>query len=155
MKIILNIFLLVFLSGCIDLGVDSYDPVIPEDHQIILVDDINDLEFADDPAGIYEAELIGDNLRLKITYSGGCEYHYFAIFGSRAILLSNPPMMDIYLSHNANDDMCEAALSENILFDLTPLKNELQQNLGTGTIQLRIHEPGTDIIYNPIIEYNF
>lgn len=58
--------------------------------------------------------LVGNILTLNVSYSGGCEEHVFElVLGTQT---------DLYLSHNANGDRCEAYLTENLKFDLSPIK---------------------------------
>ena len=67
-------------------------------------------------------ELDKDMLKLFVQYSGGCEDHEFLLIGPNGFLESMPVQINVLLSHNANNDLCEAYLSEELMFDLKPLK---------------------------------
>ena len=50
----------------------------------------------------------GEVLFVEIQYSGGCETHTFNVYWDGKISESNPPQASIILTHNANNDRCEA-----------------------------------------------
>jgi hypothetical protein len=61
----------------------------------------------------------GDFLYLHVNYSGGCRDHEFTLYR----LPTNPRQeVELMLSHEDNDDMCEAWLSEWLIFSLKPLR---------------------------------
>lgn len=63
----------------------------------------------------------GDFLYLHVNYGGGCEDHNFTLYR----LPTNPRQMEeveLMLSHDANDDMCEAWLSKWLIYSLKPLR---------------------------------
>ncbi len=79
--------------------------------------------FANDPLTIHAVELNGDCLNLMLSYSGGCKEHEFQLFltgedstGAETAVLE--------LRHDANNDMCEAALSKELQFNLLSLKEK-------------------------------
>lgn len=83
-------------------------------------------------------------LTLNVSYGGGCKKHSFKLYSTQGIYYSNPPQADVYLSHNANGDLCEAYITKNIKFDLSPMVPE---------IYLRIHQfKASEPIY-PLILY--
>ncbi len=51
----------------------------------------------------------------------------------------------VMLFHNDNDDMCDAFITENIVFDLTPLRNAFQRtfNRKHGEVELQITAPAS------------
>ena len=58
-------------------------------------------------------------LSLSVNYGGGCKEHEFAMFGDIALLKTAPPSVNIYLSHNANNDNCKSLITEKIHFNMT------------------------------------
>ena len=86
------------------------------------------------------ATLTGDTLAVVVSYGGGCEEHLFALDASAAFRESDPVQIAVELAHNANNDACEAWLTQNYFFDLTPLKTryraEYQQDAGAIVLQL-------------------
>ncbi|MFX0087899.1 MAG: hypothetical protein ACFFAU_19765 [Candidatus Hodarchaeota archaeon] len=93
--------------------------------------------------------LSGDKLILKISYSGGCQEHEFTLIGADVFMESHPVQTEIVLSHNANNDLCEALLMDILVFDLSPLKTAYQQDYSNSSGTIRIHLEGADseIIY--------
>ena len=133
---------MLFRSTACDFG----DPngVDKDGNQIIIVDDLNAVKkYADDNAKLNQATIVGDSMKLSISYSGGCQTHEFKLIGLKDFAESSPLQATIYISHNANKDDCEAFLTEELAFDIIPLKehyNSIYQ--GGGPIELAIHEPG-------------
>jgi len=119
--------------------------------KIILIDDPNDSQIKHDLLNINSVELTKDLLGFSVSYSGGCKEHKIELFALKAIAKSNPPQVTVLLSHDANNDMCEAYLTKKIFFDLTPLKEYLK---GTSNkVLLIIHDTSGRPIRNPVIEY--
>jgi hypothetical protein len=78
---------------------------------------------ANDPVQLHEVAVDGDCLYLKLSFSGGCRNHEIEL--AQIHLDQNEteiPLLEI--RHNANGDMCEAWLTQEIQFDLTPLKED-------------------------------
>ena len=94
-------------------------------------------------------ELDKDMLKLFVQYSGGCEDHEFLLIGPNGFLESMPVQINVLLSHNANNDLCEAYLSEELMFDLKPLKEAWQQTYQqeSGTIVVQIYGLEESIVY--------
>jgi len=99
-------------------------------NQTILID--NDLfqNAQRDKYNITNTHIQGDTLEITLQYSGGCEEHKFSLIGTGEFLdlmQAEPVQTSIFLSHNANNDSCEAFITEVLFFDLTPLKDAWQQ----------------------------
>ena len=66
----------------------------------------------------------GDCLELSVFYSGGCETHEFQLTELPSYGLSSFGMLPVLLlSHDANQDMCEAWIGDYISFNLKELQN--------------------------------
>jgi hypothetical protein len=79
---------------------------------------------ANDPVHLHEIFVDGDCLNIKLSFSGGCRAHKIEL---ARIHLNNGneaeiPLLEI--RHNAKGDMCEAWLTQEVQFDLTPLKDD-------------------------------
>lgn len=100
-----------------------------------------------------EAPIIEDDtLILTVSYGGGCETHDFTLVASAVFMESYPVQLGASLAHDANGDMCEAYLTAEYEFDLTPIKTLYQEAYreDTGTIVLRLRDvsdPVPDLIY--------
>ena len=100
------------------------------------------------------ARLQGDTLTINVSYSGGCETHEVTLVAEERFLESFPVQLRISLAHNANGDTCEAWITEDHHFNLTPLKEVYQEAYRTeiGTIALfwtdrSTEEPPFDVYY--------
>jgi len=60
-------------------------------------------------------------LYIDIKYGGGCKEHSFEIIWGGDFIKTNPPTIKIILVHNANNDLCEAYLSDKLKIDLKEL----------------------------------
>ncbi len=68
------------------------------------------------------AAIEGNYLLLTVRYPGGCEQHDFNLFMAPNVFMeSNPVQASLILRHDNHGDNCEAMLSRQIGFDLTPL----------------------------------
>lgn len=89
----------------------------------------------------------GDCLDLTVHYSGGCETHEFQLtelpYGS-----SSFPVL--LLSHDANNDMCEAWIQDYFSFNLSELQN---QEADSTIFILSLNIEGSD--YWEIITYKY
>ncbi|MFX0206444.1 MAG: NigD-like C-terminal domain-containing protein [Candidatus Hodarchaeota archaeon] len=90
-----------------------------------------------------------DLLTLEVSYGGGCRKHIFTLIGSNVFKESNPVRTDIVLSHNANDDPCEAWLTEKLHFDLSPLKKAYKDtySVPSGSILIYLEGVENGILY--------
>ncbi len=125
-------------------------------NDVIIFNDIENISFSKDAVKIDSAYILGDQLTLKLIYGGGCQEHQFILFVWSGISKSNPPQAEVFLSHNSNNDACEALIFENLIFNLTPLKNSYKKLFQNhGPLLLRIYEPNTSEPYMPLPIYNF
>jgi hypothetical protein len=105
------------------------------------------------PMDAYEVnagEILGDTLYLTVQYSGGCAEHIFvACTGDFAE--SEPVQMGIVLSHDGNNDACEAVPTEVLAIDLTDIKLQYQaaygQAHGEVIINIRDQQAGLGLRY--------
>ncbi|MEE4310664.1 MAG: hypothetical protein V2J62_02235 [candidate division KSB1 bacterium] len=151
----------ILLTLCVSLSCGLLDPrgssrIDTPTDQIIMFTDIDDLSLKLDAAAIDSAAVVADSLILFVAYGGGCKIHQFLLYGSSAILKSNPPQAEIYLSHDADNDLCEAYIHERLSFDLQPLKRSYQKQFSNnGPLLLRLVPPGVDAPYMPMPVYAF
>lgn len=91
---------------------------------------------------INTATVEADTLRVNVTYAGGCETHEFTLVAEPMFLESFPVQLRVSIAHNANGDPCEASITEDHQFDLTPIKKAYQKGYQTdqGTIILRLRD---------------
>jgi hypothetical protein len=108
-----------------------------------------------DLLNINSAMIFNNDIIFDVSYSGGCKTHIIELFAFDYINKSNPPGVVLQLSHNAQNDMCEAYLSEKISFSLANLKAHLKNNFNiSDKVILTILDPSGRTIRDGNIEYN-
>lgn len=145
--------LLLLFTGCTTDKTGIFDLYSQQVKPIMLINYSTDPRYRD-PVNITDARIHGDRLELTVQFSGGCKEHQFFLYGWKGFSKSKPMQADLFLSHNANNDSCEALLTGTLGFDLTPLKEFYWQTYSdNGPILLRIYAPGMDQIFMPLPEY--
>lgn len=91
-------------------------------HSQVLLDEYEYNNAIRDDLSITNAYIKSNLLFLEISYTGGCVNHDFSLIGSGVFAESYPVQTSIILSHEDNNDSCEAILTDTLVFDLTPLK---------------------------------
>ena len=152
--------LMVSQFGCSGDPNNSYDTPLS-----VSVDDVNPNEvpysgtlfigdasekFGTDEYTLNTAVIEGDTLRVNVSYGGGCEKHHFTLIASEPFLESFPIQCQVSLAHHANGDACEAWLTEDYHFDLTPIRTLYQKahQQKAGSIILRLKDaPNVELVY--------
>ena len=101
-------------------------------------------------AATIEVSDTADTLNINVSYTGGCETHAFTLVAEPMFLESFPVQLRVSIAHNANGDTCQALITEDHQFDLTPIKTVYQKGYQTeqGTIVLRLKDaPPSDLTY--------
>ena len=95
------------------------------------------------------AAITGDTLAVTVSYAGGCKEHLFTLVSSSEFLESNPVQVVVVLAHHANGDTCEAWITQDYLFNLTPLKVRYQEayQQDSGVIVLLLKDAPEDLVY--------
>ena len=132
---------LLWLIGCEVLGSE------PTSHSVI-VGDYNAASIHRDHYWLRKAEVEGHELKLDITYGGGCGEHSFELYASGGWVKTNPPGKDIVLVHDGHGDSCEAAINEELRFEISQLKYP-----GTSEVLLFVWPSPGDSIYTPVPRY--
>lgn len=156
--ILMSVCLLIVL-GCQQTRIDpdgltsvSADDVIPDEtpYSGTVIIGESDEPFGTDDYTLNNATIDEDTLLINVSYSGGCEKHEMTLVASESFLESHPVQLPVSLAHNANGDACEAWLTEDYNFDLTPIKTMYQEAYlqEAGTIILRLKDtPNSDLVY--------
>jgi hypothetical protein len=107
------------------------------------------LKEAEASYGITDASIEADVLRLRVSYDGGCREHAFELLGPSDFAESAPQQVRIRLAHDNNGDSCKKLVREELLFDLSPLRERYQETrrATSGTLQL--------LLLNRRLEYRF
>ena len=75
-----------------------------------------------DPVTIDDASISGDQLTVSLSFGGGCEAHDLGLCWDGSIAESSPPQVFLTVAHDANNDLCEAYLSEPLIVDISALQ---------------------------------
>lgn len=106
---------------------------------------------ARDPVYIHEAYIDGDCLHIKLSYGGGCEEHTVDLARMHPWSATSPlPPPAFEIRHDAKGDMCEAYITRELRFDLSPLKEE-----GAKSFTLSAKLLTGDEYYQKTFNYNY
>jgi len=98
-------------------------------------------------------ELNGDLLSIRVGYGGGCADHDWDLFWGGGFAESDPVQADLYLIHNSNDDNCEALLGDQLIFDLSTMKENYKSGYqeSSGIISITVNSSND----SKTIQYSF
>lgn len=124
-------------SGCI------------ETFQDIIIDDNYYQNAPRDPFVFNRIKLVGSNFFINVSYGGGCEEHEFVLIAT-SFMESYPVQVNVLLSHEDNDDPCDAWITEEMAFNISPLKKAWQEqyNKISGTIMINLDGWEEQITYD-------
>ncbi len=111
-NIISILCLLVLINGCATHSKNSTNQLTIENATL------GDISEKSDPFTISNVSLSGKNLKINITFSGGCKEHNFKLLGSEAISKSLPPQRSIVLIHQSNGDACKKLVEKTLTFNV-------------------------------------
>lgn len=109
-------FLLFGLSSC-----EKKNEPSPECGFYVDIDKAYFNNGPDDPFTIQNAVLEGDCLTITVQYGGGCGGAAFTLVDKDVIQYTNPPSRQLRLALK-DEDWCEALLTEDRVYDLSPLQ---------------------------------
>jgi len=148
---IISIVLVLQLLSCNEKS-SITDPDDFLNDKIIITNSIN-ANLENDNLKVLEQYVSGDYLILKVMYSGGCKKHEIKVYTTGAIIKTNPPQAELFISHNSNNDGCEALITE-LKINLIELKYFYKANFNRiQIILLRIYEPNSINPLLPLLEY--
>lgn len=107
-----------------------------------------------DPFDLNSAEVAGNILTVNVSFGGGCRNHVFVLTAADVFLESFPVQLPMVLTHDDNDDPCEAYPTENRRFDLTPIKERYGTAYGKDTGSVRLLLLPAPITDQPLV-YEF
>lgn len=85
--------------------------------------------------------LDGTALHMIVRSGGGCRNHGYSLtMTPSAFMESYPVQANVYLRHDANDDPCDAIVSDTVVFDMSPIVELYRQMYGpSGQINLNLY----------------
>jgi hypothetical protein len=125
-QVIFVLFILVAIISC-KKGQDDLNDI--RSSEIILTSSfssfsdalLNRSSVTSDPFELKDIVITGDSVKITVAYSGGCRKHSFEIIWNETISSTVPPQTGIIIIHNANQDMCEAYITETLAFCISDL----------------------------------
>ncbi len=78
-----------------------------------------------DPFELNNVEFEEGIIKISVSYSGGCQPHIFTITWDEIIRSSNPPGMNLIITHDANGDNCEAYITDMLEFTIDHLLDSI------------------------------
>lgn len=120
--------------------------VNPEDNGLVIFSYRRPTDLMFDQFVINSAEITGNILILSVSYGGGCEDHDFLLYMSPPVFMESfPVQVNLYLHHNGHNDACDAYLTEELRFDLSPIRNLYNRSYRSNDdIILNIYQYYTD-----------
>ena len=115
---------------------------------IVIADTVE--EWGVDEYVLNSVTITDDTLAINVSYGGGCAEHQFTLVSSGVFLESFPVQLNVSLAHNANNDPCQAWLTDDYHFDLNPIKTVYQKayQQEAGTIILLLKDaPNGQLVY--------
>lgn len=98
--------------------------------KVILANGIDPNQPVMDPYQVDYTRFNEDTLFIGVSYSGGCRDHGFCLIAWNYYLESYPVQANLLLSHNSNEDPCDAWISSELSIDISPLKEEYIKRFG-------------------------
>ena len=90
-------------------------------------------DYPKDDIEILQVKIINKQLVITVAYSGGFESHDFGL----CLLNKNNNELELFLSHNSNEDEAEAWIQKDLLFDIESLSNNTTIKIHNHTIRYR------------------
>ena len=132
----------------ISVSPDDVPPDAVKMGTVVIADTVE--EWGVDEYALNSATITDDALILNVSYGGGCENHQFTLVSTGVFLESFPVQLSVSLAHNANNDPCQAWLTDDYHFDLSAIKNlyqaAYQQKAGTIILLLK-DAPNGQLVY--------
>ena len=130
--VLFNLFLLLAFNACHRKScVKEKDAVVKN---VIVNAELNKSETGDS----YQIDSINideDILSVFVNYSGGCKEHSFELYNNGAYAKSLPPQTSVTLKHDGHGDSCRELVSQQVKFNLSPLKYN-----GQNTVIIHVGE---------------
>jgi NigD-like C-terminal beta sandwich domain len=108
------------------------------------------MDFKNEDFYLEDVSITDNILKLNVSYSGGCKKHQFLLVEKKNLQRAKD-LYDVQLQllHNSNNDTCKKIVTEDLFFNILPLKTKIQkENKDQKDINLLL------IINNITINYN-
>ena len=122
------------LDTPIGISVDDVPPPGPRAGAVVFSE--APAQWGRDPFVLNNAAIVGDTLKLSLSYGGGCARHVVTLVVSEVFLESDPVQLALSLAHDANGDSCLAWLTQDYEFDLIPIRDRYHRAYGDGPARI-------------------
>lgn len=102
-------------------SVTMHPPISSKEKKMLMIlnpDEIRKLGKA--PLTIKSINVVGNEIGIKVSYIGGCKTHEFNLVAQK-FLDSQDTSISLNLSHDDKGDRCKRIVTDNVVFDLSPL----------------------------------
>lgn len=141
---IITLSIAICFSACEEEDLANSLNTANECHETLIAD--FDTQWTYDPIYINEASLNDSILELNISHSGGCAEHDYQLIQEPLFCGTPPVFIIIRLSHDSNNDMCEALITKTLCYNLSSLyENFSQDDISIGLYN--IHQPDTSWVF--------
>lgn len=101
-----------------------------------------------DPYDVGGVSLDGDTLTVSVSAGGGCEDHDWVLCWPDGVFAESDPVQAfLEVWHDDHDDPCDAIISEDVPFDLVPLRTAWQASYGSGPGTIVVSVGGESVEY--------
>jgi len=141
---IIGLMIVSYLSGC-TYSTDNPNTISNTTSVTQLI--FNNSLYTTAPQDRYQlnrVSLEGDQLIFSVSYNGGCKNHTFLLISPTQFDSSLPPQTTLLLSHDSHQDPCEAYITEELTYDITPF----QEKVSSGSIRIWIKGHNESFLYD-------
>jgi hypothetical protein len=122
-----------------------HPPITTKQKKMVMIlnsDEIRKLDNA--PFMIKAIRLVGNEIDINVFYTGGCKAHEFNLVADK-FLDSRDPSIRLNLSHDDKGDKCKRIVTDNLVFDLSPLislnpkfkqRDSIKLLIGSKTVEI-------------------
>ncbi len=98
-----------------------HQPTSKKEKKMLMILNSDELrKLGNAPLTIKSINLVGNEIEIKVSYIGGCKTHEFNLVADK-FLDSQDTSISLNLSHEDKGDRCKRIVTDNIVFDLSPL----------------------------------
>lgn len=72
---------------------------------------------------VESAKVENNYLIMNIVYEGGCQPHTFRLIADSTFREGNPPITNLFLVQDSNNDKCHDKVKKELIFDISRLQN--------------------------------
>lgn len=98
-----------------------HQPTSKKEKKMLMILNSDELrKLGNAPLTIKSINLVGNEIEIKVSYIGGCKTHEFNLVADK-FLDSQDKSISLNLSHEDKGDRCKRIVTDNLVFDLSPL----------------------------------